>query len=250
MSEKKVAFRMDDVGSASKIYAQYSYHSRLMNIGPLKIIKRYKGWAPYDELSASQLSYICEMLDCTSSKLTVGITATFVEKCGSLIPYYEKFPKQLEILKIGVDNQLIQIANHGLTHCIVENRKFLPKFWTGNGRHHREFLATEPDWRHWYNLIESQKILFESFGYYPKVFVPPGNMYTKATIEAAEYLGFEFFNCAGAMPHHQDLKMRVLGNENVIDFHDKEVSELGLGWFKEKIIVESQHSQLVFVSDL
>jgi len=58
-------------------------------------------------------------------KLTVGITACWVTYDGDLIPFPEKYPEQADLLKFGSESGLLEIANHGLTHCVVGKHFFI-----------------------------------------------------------------------------------------------------------------------------
>ena len=49
---------------------------------------------------------------------------------NNLVPFPEKFPEEAEAIKKGLDKGVIDIALHGLTHCVVG--KHLPRFFSSN----------------------------------------------------------------------------------------------------------------------
>ena len=80
---------------------------------------------------------VMDILKKTNACLTVGITAAWVNKDNSIVPFPEKFPEEAKILKAGLNEGLVEIANHGLTHCVVG--KHLPKMFFSNRKYHREY---------------------------------------------------------------------------------------------------------------
>ena len=54
---------------------------------------------------------------------------------NQLIPFHKDFQIALK-LKEGIKNNLIEVANHGLT-CVVG--KHLPRLFSSNRKFHREF---------------------------------------------------------------------------------------------------------------
>ena len=92
--EKSISLRMDDVGASSKLYEQYSKKLYgLANISFLKRLPYFKAWGPYPELTAIDWSVIANILETHNAKLTVGITASWVNKFSDLIPYHIMFPE-------------------------------------------------------------------------------------------------------------------------------------------------------------
>src|SRR5664279_2377155 len=111
----KLALRIDDIGASSKEFLYYTkrWYS---NWGPLRDRRLFGHWAPYREMTPHDWRAVFEILSRFGSKLTVGVTATWVEDDGTLVPFPDKFPAEAEVLGEGVTKGLIEIANHGLTH--------------------------------------------------------------------------------------------------------------------------------------
>ena len=142
---------MDDIGASTKFYEVYSKFP-FGNFLFLKYTKIFGAWGVYDEITYSLWSEIFHLLDKYNAKMTVGVTACWVEKNNDMIPFYEKFPKEARIIKIGLKNNLIEIANHGLTHCVVG--KHLPRLFSSNRKYHREFWDWIPSETHFFHLTE------------------------------------------------------------------------------------------------
>ncbi len=223
---------MDDVGASSKKFNVYS-KSRLGNFLFLKRVKPFKAWGPYDEISVEQWKKIIELLSSYNFKLTVAITASWVDENNNLIPFPEKFPNQANLLKDAFKNEMIEIVNHGLTHCVVG--KHLPRYFTSVRKYHREFWDWIPDDTQKMHLEESSRILKEWLGNKIDTFVPPGNVYSKYTVEALNELNFSRINSSVQLDcHYKNLKM--IDEKNVFAFHDKDISILGIDWFKNQLI--------------
>ena len=152
-----IFLRIDDIGASTKKFEIYS-KNRFANILFFKYLKSYRSWGPYQELSKKEWEQVFEILSNYNAKLTVGITASWVERDSTLVPFPEKYPEQADLLKLGSENRLIEIANHGLTHCIVG--KHLPKMFTSNRKYHREFWDWIPRDIHFEHLEKSQQIFF------------------------------------------------------------------------------------------
>lgn len=232
----------------------YSHHSfRLGPIGLwygnwlfLKYLPPFKKWGPYRELAGEEWFEIFKLLDQFRAKLTVGVTASWVNRNGDLIPFPMKFPQEAETLKEGLELGLLEIANHGLTHCVVG--KHLPKFFSSNRKYHREFWDWLPRKVHFDHLKRSQNILQDYFETGITTLIPPGNVFCKHTIDAAEANGIKRINClAKNSPVSQ---MRIIGNESVIDFHDREIVLEGVEWLKRKLESLPEDTEFVFVKEL
>lgn len=229
----KIAFRMDDVGASTKQFEVYS-KSLIGNFLVLKYFPPFKAWAPYNELSAKNWEEIINILDRTNSKITVAVTAAWVEKNGDLTPFPKKFPKQAAILKKALQSGLIEIANHGLTHCVVGQH--LPRLFTSNRKYHREFLDFLSEEEIKNHLEKSQKILEDYFKTRVTTFTPPGNMYTKFTWEYAQKIGLKYLS---------------VKEKNTFAFHDKDIILNGIQWLEKKInLFKSQGFQIVKVKEL
>ena len=87
---KKIILRMDDVGASSKKFEVYSKY-RLGNFLFLKYFYPFKAMGPYEELSDSQWDSIFEVLDRHNAKLTVGLTAGWVDKDTTLYHLMKNF---------------------------------------------------------------------------------------------------------------------------------------------------------------
>ena len=128
-SQNVIALRMDDVGASTKEFEVYS-KKPFGNLLFLKRLSYFKAWGPYREIHENEWLQIFELLSKFKSKLTVGITAAWVERNGEINPFNKKFSKNLRVLKEGVEDDLLEIANHGLTHCI--EGKHLPRYFSSN----------------------------------------------------------------------------------------------------------------------
>ena len=90
------ALRLDDVGAASKLHEVYGVTR--VGLGPwrmpfpgnwlfLKYVPPIKRWAPYRELSAADWESILRVVERRASAMTVAVTAAWVERDGTLVPY-------------------------------------------------------------------------------------------------------------------------------------------------------------------
>ncbi len=240
----KISLRMDDVGASTKMYEIYS-KNRIGNISFLKYYKPFKAWGPYRELTTTQLHQMIDLLIKYKSKLTVAITSSWVEKNSVLIPFDEKFPHQAKIIKKAVDEKYIEIASHGLTHCVVG--KHLPRLFLSNRKYHREFWDWLPYNLHYDNLKKS-KISLEKWSLHKITsFVPSGNVYSLKTIKAATKLGFQKINCSKIIEHNYAIE--VLDNKFVYPFHDRDIVINGIEWF-ENILKKYKNYEHKFLKEL
>jgi len=243
---KVLALRIDDIGASSKKFEVYSKRFKgLGNILFFKHLPWFRSWGPYRELSADEWEQIFNILQEFNARLTVGVTACWVERNGSLVPFPRKFKKQADTLKSGLKAGLIEIANHGLTHCVVG--KHLPRLLRSNRKFHREFCHWVDDDVHLEHVKMSQKILQDYFEVTITTFVPPGNMYTDATIAASRKFGIKVINC-----HTEDNfknGIRILSDEKVFAFHDRELVFQGIGWLR-KLLSEQSDTNYCFIKDL
>ncbi len=241
----KIALRIDDIGASSKEYEVYSKKT-YGNFLFLKYLKPLKAWGPYREMSATEWEKVIELLQKYNARLTVGITASWVNFDGTMTPFDQKFPEQLEILKKGVKLGVFEIANHGLTHCVLKDNKFRPHPFQSNRIYHREFWDWIDEGIQATHLKNSQNILERSFGFKPKLLIPPGNVYSQKTLELCPQNGLEVVNCNTKTDTKQNPK--ILSNENIIAFHDKELVELGLEWL-EDVLQKNSTKTFCFVSE-
>lgn len=250
----RLALRMDDVGASSKRYEIYARHD--LTVGPMRIpgnflflkaLPPFRGWGPYRELKPGEIESILNVLERYKAKLTVGVTAAWVNWDGSLTPYSERFPAQAEALRAGVQAGLIEIANHGLTHCLLENYAFRPAWRHGNRKSHREFWAHVPVNTQAEHIRRSQAILQDMFGVEVVTFVPPGNVFTEDTLEIAARYGLRVVSCDTSPRSHAQIC--IIGNQDVLAFHDREIVLDGLDWLETQLDAYSDH-QFCFVRDL
>jgi len=244
--KKKYALRIDDIGACTK---QYEVYSKIPggNFLFLKYIKPFKAWGPYRELTWKEWAQIFKILEKFKAKLTVGITATWVEKDNSIIPFYKKYPDEANILKEGLKDGYIDIANHGLTHCVVGKHR--PRIFQSNRTFHREFWDWLPADIHYTHLAKSQDILQDFFDTEIVTLIPPGNVYCKATVEAAKKCNIQIINCQ-MLKNTQYPGIRCLSNDNVIAFHDRELVLNGIDWLKIKLSELPGSTSYCFIKEL
>jgi len=248
IEKKKIALRIDDIGASSKQFEVYS--KKWYGFGNFLFLKRinyFKAWGPYEEMTAEQWEKIFQILVRYNAKITVGVTACWVEYSGEMVPFFKKFPEEASILKQGVALGLVDIANHGLTHCILNKNLFRPQLFSSNRKFHREFWEWVPKDVQFDHLKRSQELLAEFFKKKIITFVPPGNVYSDSTLEVAKELGIKYVNCNKAQGSFSGLEM--ISNENIFAFHDKEIVENGTEWL-ENILSELDNTQFIFVNEL
>jgi len=241
---------MDDIGASTKRFEVYS--KRLPPFGNflwIKYLPGFRAWGPYREMTALEWRQIFEVLEKYSAKVTVAVTAAWVERNGDLIPFPEKFPEEAECLKQGQSRGLIEIANHGLTHCVLKDRQFLPQWFGSNRKFHREFWDWIPDDDHFSHLRRSQEILQEYFGEGITSFVPPGNVFSQTTLEACVSSGIRLINCNNA-DKMVDSRLRIVGNDRVLAFHDREIVLFGVDWLRRTLDKISAGTEFIFTRDL
>lgn len=243
--KKKIALRIDDIGASTKKYEVYS-KKLFGNILFLKYLKYFRAWAPYSEMTVEMWEQVMDILKKTNACLTVGVTAAWVNKDNSIVPFPEKFPKEAKILQSGFNEGLVEIANHGLTHCVVG--KHLPRMFFSNRKYHREYW----DWIsrdiHFEHMEKSQKIFFEWLGETVTTLIPPGNVYSLDTLEAAEKYGIKRIN--SYIDHGVKKDVRIINLDFIDAFHDRELVLDGIGYLQQKIATLSNNTQFVFVKDL
>ena len=244
--KNRVCLRMDDVGASTKKYEQYSKYP-FCNLLFLKRLKKFKAWGIYEEMDINQWEKVFNLLIKYNAILNLAITATWVEYSGKLIPFHKKFPKQAEFLKKKINSGHINILCHGLTHCITKNNLFRPRLFRSNRKYHREFHDWVPYDKQLHNLKESKFILENYFETTIETLVPPGNVYSEKTVKIANDLGFKYINCNTKSNFNG--KIKILDNNNVFAFHDKEIVELGINWL-ENILVNYKNYEFLSIQDL
>ena len=248
MNSKNIVLRIDDIGASTKEYEIYSKKwFGLGNFLFLKYMNYFKAWARYREMNADEWYKVFDLLKKYNAKLTVGVTATWVNYDGSRVPFNDKFPEEARALKYGVEQDLIEIANHGLTHCVVKDNLFRPKLFSSNRTYHREFWEWLGEDLHHNHIKESQEILQEFFDVDVITLIPPGNVYCEYTVDAAQKYGIKYINCQTDDSVMHDVK--IMSNNNVFAFHDKEIVEEGLDWLEDKLKLYKK-CNYVFVKEL
>jgi peptidoglycan/xylan/chitin deacetylase (PgdA/CDA1 family) len=101
---------------------------------------------------------------------------------------------------------------------------------------------------HYNNLARAKAILEDAFETKVDTLVPPGNVFSDDTLMVAAELGFRVVNCQ--TDRRDTLEgLRVIGNENVVTFHDREIVLFGKEWLRSTLERNSGHIH-VFVDDL
>ena len=243
-----LALRIDDIGASSKHHLYYAKRWYL-NFGPLRDRRLFGHWAPYREMTAADWQQIYKVLERFSAKLTVGITAAWAEDDGTLVPFPDKFPDEAAALGDGVARGLLEIANHGLTHCVLDGRRYRRRPLYGTNRpYHREFWDYIPAEQQLDHLRRAQGILTGYFRTPITTLVPPGNVYSVQTLEACRALGLTTVNCERPQITLGDTP-RVIGDEHVLAFHDREIVQFGPRWLESRLCLLPRPPQR-FVRDL
>jgi hypothetical protein len=236
---------LDDVGASSKRYEVSRIRIRVF--GKRLVPRNLWGWAPYREMHADEWRQVFDVLQGASARMTVAVTAAWADRSDRVTPFPVMFPRQAEALKDGVRLGRIEIANHGLTHCVLEGNRFRPRWMSSNRVYHREFWEWVPLAVHEQHLRRSQDILQEYFGVPVVTFVPPGNVFTQGTLDAAERCGLRYMSCQ--TEPQQVGKLRVIGNKDVLPFHDRDLVTNGVGWL-QSLIERQGDARCCAVADL
>ena len=227
-----VALRLDDVGAASKRHEVYGL-TRL-RVGPLalpfpgnllvlKYLPPIKRWGPYRELSVSEWEAILAALDRAGARMTVAITAGWVETDGSITPFPQKFPDAAAVIRQGVRRARIEVANHGYTHCVLRDGLFRPRLFAGNREAHREFHDWLPAETHRDHICRAQDILEQFFGVRVVTFVPPGNVFSRTTLEVAVGAGIRYVSCLDPGRYGAVAGLSWVGGDDVVAIHDRDL---------------------------
>lgn len=249
MSGNRIALRIDDIGASTKVHERYC-ERRWLNFGVLRDRRLFGAWGPYREMTPGEWRAVFALLRDCRAKLTVAVTGAWVEEDGTLVPFPEKFPEEAAALREGLSEGLIEIAAHGLTHCVLENKRFLPRLWGSNRSFHREFWDWVPAATHRENVERALAILEGTFGRPIRSFVPPGNVYARATLEACRDRGVEVVNCNNPKIFPEGAGPKVFGNENVLAFHDRELVLYGVDWLRRKLAALPAGTEFRFVGEL
>ena len=241
-----IVFRMDDVGASTKEFNVYSNY-RFGNFLFLKKIWPFKAWAPYKEINYKIWEEIFNFLYKYNFKMTLAVTASWVDGNNNKIPFPEKFPNESEIIKKAYNQNLIEIVNHGWTHCVVGEH--LPRRFSSVRKYHREFWDWIPFEIQYSHLKNAEKILHNWLGDKVKIFVPPGNVYSIQTLNALDAIGFQAINTSVIIKNNVN-KIKMIDNTNVFSFHDRDVVVEGVKWLKEKILLYKNDNRSSFLKEL
>ena len=240
-----IALRMDDVGSSTNTFEVYS-KKRFGNFLFLKRMKHFKAWAPFRDIHLNEWEEIFQILIKYDARLTIGITAGWVDKYNNIIPFNKKYPELIPIFKKGIDSNLIELANHGLTHCLVG--KHLPKLFSSNRTYHREFYDYLDESIHKEHLVKSQKILKQSFSIDVNTLIPPGNVYSMKTVNSMTGTGLKYLNSSIKVSGINE--NMYISDDNVVAFHDKEIVLYGVEWLEKKIKSIHETVNFKFIREL
>jgi len=242
---RKIVFRMDDVGASTKKFEIYS-NKMFGNFLFLKRMPYFKAWGPYDELTSDNWIDIFNFIGENNYKISLAITAAWVDEKNNLIPFYDKFPDQAKVIHDYLKKDIIEINNHGLTHCVVGKHK--PRLFSSNRKYHREFWEWLPYETQYFNISKSSEIFKNWLGFSPDILVPPGNVYSIDTIKICEELNFKTINSSKTF--HLKTNIRILNNDNVFAFHDRDISLYGSVWLKNLYKNYSKSHQFHFIKEL
>jgi hypothetical protein len=223
---------MDDVGSASKVWCGR------------------KLWPPaYRELEATEIATLGNILYGFCAKLTVGVTACWVEADGSYTPFYERFPAQASEWKRLSDEGLVEIANHGYTHCVLGKHR--PRWFRSNRKYWREFQPWVYDKVRSECLFNAQNNLTQWLEIPIRTFIPPGNVFTQNEVQTAENWCITHI-CTDRFPANAKVgDMTFVGSESMFAFHDKDIVLNGPGWLEKHIKrLKRKDRQFVFAKEI
>ena len=244
----KKAIRIDDYGASSKYYEVYSKKFYgLTNFWFLKRLNSFKAWGPYPETTADEMYSLIEFLQNYNAKATLAVTASWVENDSSITPFPLKFPALAAAISYGVQAGIFEVASHGLTHCVLIEQAYKTRFNSSNRSAHREFWDWLPYETHYQHLRQSKTILEDYFRVPITTLVPPGNVFSSKTIDAAINLGFNCINCDSN--EHFGRSLPILDNTNIIPLHDRDLLH---GNFSSLLELFSSKDDLdfIFVRDL
>lgn len=246
-----VALRLDDVGAASK---RHEVHGRTrLPLGPvalpfpgnflfLKYCPGIRRWGPYRELSAREWRGILDALAGADARMTVAVTAAWVERDGRLVPFPAKFPEAAAAVREGVRAGRLEVANHGYTHCLVADGRFRPRLFSGNRQYHREFFDWLPEDVHREHLERAQGILQEFFQVPVVTLVPPGNLFSPKTLAAAAAVGIRCVSCRDVARHGGREGLALVDDADVLALHDRDVVLGGVARFAARLAARPRGS--------
>ena len=167
--------------------------------------------------------------------MTVGVTAGWVERDGGIVPFQKKFPEAAMVVRRGVNEGLLEVANHGYTHCVLRDRLFRPRPFSGNRPYHREFHDWLPETMHREHIHRAQDILQDYLGAQVVTFVPPGNVFSAATLAAAAAAGLRYVSCLDSGRYGPVDGLTFVEEADVVAIHDRDIVRGGLGSFEDLV---------------
>ena len=79
-------------------------------------------------------------------------------------------------------------------------------------------------------------------------FIPPGNVYSNDTIDAAEAFGIMRINSSKIIPNQT--KVNIINEDSVYPFHDREIELYGISWLEDRIKELKQNQEFALIRDL
>jgi peptidoglycan/xylan/chitin deacetylase (PgdA/CDA1 family) len=118
-------------------------------------------------------------------------------------------------------------------HCVLAGDRFRPHWFSSDRAYHREFWDWLPVEVHERHLSWSQEIARDCFGVPVVTFVPPGNVFTPATLVIARCCRLRYVSYD--TPPGWIKGMHVVGNRGGIPFHDRDIVLGGAVWLARPI---------------
>lgn len=239
--------RIDDIGASAKYYNRHIKFRvsilghdiplpGILNIGPLRTSRLLGGWAVYDELEPREWDELLNVFEEYSEVPIVSVTACWIDERSVLTPFPKKFPGEAQWLKQRLKEGKVLIANHGLTHCVPG--RHMPGLFGSNQTYWREFHSFMDDDYHREHIKRSQEILENFFDEQITLFVPPGNIWCRATYRALAGTNIKKVISSRYMSD-SDERMEgiefISDREGMINIHDRELKLYGSGWLAERL---------------
>lgn len=177
---------MDDFGASSKQFEIWS-RSRLANLTPLKYVWPFKAMGKYREMHPDELHQLFRLVKDYGSRISLGVTACWVNQYSDLVPFNDIFPEQAAVIHLAVNEGIAEVVNHGYTHCQVG--KHLPRWFDGNREAHREFVPDMSMAQAASHLLMSQQSFREWLSPEPSILVPPGLQFPAKFQDTAKLAG-------------------------------------------------------------
>ncbi|MEC8299458.1 MAG: polysaccharide deacetylase family protein [Pseudomonadota bacterium] len=234
MKEPKL-LRMDDFGACSRVYEKHSSKFfGLLDFYPLYHRRLLGSWGPFRELSVEEIVEIATILGERNVMMLFCITAGWPCINGGIAKFHEVFPEQSKKIKEYAQLGIFQIANHGLTHCVLEDPRYRRPGIFGNRDRHREFLPERSN-KHLQESIElSQQIISDYFEAEPQILVPPGHAISSRVFPYLYDSGIEAVASGSShLPNIKFRNMQILNGENFEVFHTRDIVLRGTDFLAE-----------------